>query len=77
MIPIVFCSIKYHFAQTRSNSLLIEIADDIQAEKLLYADAIRLTLGGFWPIVVDVVIVISQVGICIAYLIFFVESVIS
>jgi amino acid permease len=57
----------------RGPKFLIEVADDLSADNILYSDVARVTLGGKWPIFSDILLIIGQVGICVAYLIFLTE----
>ncbi|CAD8088637.1 unnamed protein product [Paramecium sonneborni] len=66
-IPIAFSCLK-------SSNFMIEIADDMNIDNILYADIIRQTLGYLWAQVLDIAIILQLIGICIAYLIFLTES---
>ncbi|CAD8092385.1 unnamed protein product [Paramecium sonneborni] len=66
-IPIAFSCLK-------SSHFLIEIADDMNIENILYANIIKQTLGYIWAQILDIAIILQLIGLCIAYLIFLTES---
>lgn len=39
-----------------------------------YNDVLKISLGGKWPLIVDSILVVSQLGVCIAYLIMLTSS---
>ena len=49
MLPIVFSCYKYFIFMIRSTRLLIEVADDLKVEGVLYKDVVRIGLGWYWP----------------------------
>ncbi|KAM3131111.1 hypothetical protein pb186bvf_016809 [Paramecium bursaria] len=56
MLPIVFSCYK-------STRLLIEVADDLKVEGVLYKDVVRIGLGWYWPQIIDIVVIVEQLGI--------------
>ncbi|KAM3131113.1 hypothetical protein pb186bvf_016811 [Paramecium bursaria] len=59
----------------KSNRMLIEVADDLKFEGILYHQAARLSLGSNWAHFIDITIVFQQICICTAYLVFLTQSI--
>lgn len=64
------------FSSMRSNQLLVQVADHVNLQFAYYSDIARASLRGEFARLVDVSIVVGAVGICVAYIIFFIEAII-
>ncbi|CAK82882.1 unnamed protein product (macronuclear) [Paramecium tetraurelia] len=70
----IFLFVPIAFSCVKSSQFMIEIADDLNTDNILYADIIKLTLGSLWAHILDIAIILQLIGLCIAYLIFLTES---
>ncbi|CAD8079297.1 unnamed protein product [Paramecium primaurelia] len=70
----IFLFVPIAFSCVKSSQFMIEIADDLNTENILYSDIIKQTLGILWAHILDIAIILQLIGLCIAYLIFLTES---